>query len=232
MKVGRIIVVIFCLLLATASSLLLVFFVNKSKNPQGMVNVVVVKQDIQQGTDITEENIGNYFEYKNMPKHLVKAKYVAEAEDILGKRITSTAYTGEILDSRKLETPEDLEGKSNLRELEIKFSDTTYANGSTIKPGDKINLIAGVKAEDSNLVTSDPKYPVAEVISVLDSNGNTLNRLSSSSEEGNVQTPASGIKIRVDGQEAVRIINIIQNNNNFYIMKVVNDEGAEFNSVN
>lgn len=228
MKIGRVMVAVFCLLIAVISSMLLIFFVNKSKNPEGEISVIVAKQDIQQGTDITEENIGQYFAYTVMPVHLVKQlKYTDDEQELLDKRLTSTIYAGEVLDTRKLENPEDLEGKSNVREIEIKFSDTTFANGSTIKPGDKINLVAGKKPEEGNKVTSDPKYPVAEVISVLDSSGNTMNRLDPEN-----MTPASGIKIRVDGQEAVRIINIIQNNESFYVMKVINDEGAEFSEIN
>lgn len=103
--------------------------------------VVVAKCTVPKSTQITEKNIGLYFEEKEIPANLVPQSAIFSKDTLINKIVSLSINQGEILmENRFLDEQKYLAKISNPMEMGISVSSAAQAAGGTIRRGDIVNI--------------------------------------------------------------------------------------------
>lgn len=230
----------------------LIVIQNSILNQEKKETVYQVIKDIDVGTKITENNINDYLDLKEVQVSLIPSGYITAPEDVQGKFVNREYKVNDIITSDGVTDTENLYTKLIENPIEITFStdDIASAVGGTIREGDYINIYGLRKptaennpsAENLYLVDEDFTFQHVYVTKVFDSSGKEVVIGDENSESNSVVTIISVILSENDIEQfnemlkncSIKVTKLLYNSDEDYtkFLDKANKNAAKFTSSN
>lgn len=143
--------IFFSLIVAIAMFFVLVAIETSILDNYEKEKVVVAIQEVENGTEITKENVEDYFYIKEVDKSLVTKDSVLILSDMPGYIVKDNISMGEIVNFNRLVSKTSV--LANIKvpvETSLKVADLSDLVGGTIRSGDLINISVVNKETNEN----------------------------------------------------------------------------------
>lgn len=161
--------------------------------------VVVAKTEIAKGVTLTEENIGQYVEEKEVPLDMVPT-YAFTMDEVISCVASNTIYEGVIISDGIVEKKEEV--IKELREpMIVGFGadDLYQVVGGVLRPGDRIDIYHIGKEENASVYVWENIY----IEEVFDNSGASLSR-------SDTTTPAQRINVYMEETEVALFFEVLE----------------------
>lgn len=174
---------------------------NKIIYPNGQKKVYYSKTPISKNTEITKDNINQYFIPKTVNSDDLVDGAVINKADLLNKYIIGDVLNNEQISSNKLSNTEDrTKDIKDLREYSINFSDISSVDGGTVRAGDIIDLI--LTKTDQNSVTTQTELRNVLISKAMTNDGQAIDR-------SNTKLSASRLILDLSAMDAHKLDNAL-----------------------
>lgn len=176
-KKNKVLNIFISLIAAVAVFVGIIYMQKQLLAPNGMTEIVVAKEDIEENQLITEENYNNFFKIASRDSLLISSNTIKSKDEIINKVVKDVIIKGNgISEENLLDKDSMLLDIKDPVEFSIMVSDIGQVVGGTIREGDIVDI--GVVNETTKEYEEVKRF--AYVDKVLRSDGTEVKRL----EEG------------------------------------------------
>lgn len=187
-------IIIFCVLLVLQ---------NKMLYPNGQVTVYTSKKNIDKNTEITKDNVNNYFAPENIDSSKVVDTPVTSKSMLINKYMDEDTLKNEQISEKRLSsTASRTKNIKNLREIGVNFSDISEVVGGTLRTGDTIDLILTVA--DQNNVKTQTLLKGILIDKAITSDGQIISR------ENGDKLAATKLTLDLSAEDATKLDNAVK----------------------